>query len=218
MKALVIYDTTGRVWNVTYGEDTLPTGISGLIVDVPEGQSVHGVDLSGESPTVVFEELPASEVQRLENAINALTGAVNGMAVNVTPLAVAATFAAETFTDEQALQVKVLYPEWATFIGKKLKPGKRARYNDKLFKVKQDIEVVLENQPPSINTAALYEEIVESHAGTIDDPIPYDGNMELFADKYYTHDGVLYRCTRNTEQAVYQPLSELVGIYVEVVE
>jgi hypothetical protein len=44
----------------------------------------------------------------------------------------------------------------------------------------------LENQPPSIDTAALYEEIVEDHAGTKEDPIPYNNNMELKLGKYYS--------------------------------
>lgn len=130
----------------------------------------------------------------------------------------AATFTAETFADEQALQVKELYPAWGDFIGKELKAGKHVRYGEKLWKVKQNISVVLENQPPSIDTAALYEEIVENHEGTIDDPIPYNNNMELFEGKYYTQDGVVYECTRNTEQAVYQTLADLVGIYVEIAE
>ena len=41
--------------------------------------------------------------------------------------------------------------------------------------------------------------------------------MELFAGKYYSQNGVVYKCTRNTEQAVYHDLAELVGIYVEKV-
>lgn len=38
--------------------------------------------------------------------------------------------------------------------------------------------------------------------------------------RYYVQDGVVYRCTRNTGNAVFQPLAELAelaGIYVEVV-
>lgn len=124
-------------------------------------------------------------------------------------------------TDDQSLQFKDLYPEWKTFINQKLEAGFKVLYDDKLYKVKQTIEKVLENQPPSIDTAALYEEInptVEEggHAGTLEDPIPYN-NMELFAGKYYSQNGVVYKCTRNTEQAIYQDLSGLVGIYVETV-
>lgn len=125
-------------------------------------------------------------------------------------------------TDEQSLQFKDLYPDWKTFINQKLEAGFKVLYEDKLYKVKQTIEKVLENQPPSIDTAALYEEVnptVEEggHAGTLEDPIPYNNNMELFAGKYYSQGGITYKCTRNTEQPVYHDLSALVGIYVETV-
>lgn len=124
-------------------------------------------------------------------------------------------------TDEQALQFKNLYPAWENFINQKLEKDYKALYQDRLYKVKQTIENVLENQPPSVDTAALYEEInptVEEggHAGTLEDPIPYNNNMELFEGKYYSQNGITYKCTRNTEQAIYQDLSGLVGIYVEV--
>lgn len=132
-------------------------------------------------------------------------------------LKAAAVFSAETFTDAQALKVKTLYPEWETFIGKSLEQGKRVLYENLLYKVRQAISVVLEDQYPSVNTAALYEEIVEDHAGTLDDPIPYNNNMELFEGKYYSQDGVVYKCTRGTGQAVYNSLKDLIGIYVELV-
>ena len=97
-----------------------------------------------------------------------------------------------------------------------LTTGMKVQYNDGLYRVRQNIATVLENQPPSIDTAALYEEINETASGTIDDPIPYNNNMELFEGKYYSQDDVTYKCTRSTGQAVYANLSELVGIYVEV--
>lgn len=54
--------------------------------------------------------------------------------------------------------------------------------------------------------------------GTADDPIPYEGNMELTEGLYYTQDGVMYRCTRSTGQSVYHALAELVEVYVVQVE
>jgi hypothetical protein len=63
----------------------------------------------------------------------------------------------------------------------------------------------------------LYERIDVEHAGTLDDPIPYDGNMALVSGLYYTQDGVVYRCTRDTGIAVYAALRDLVGLYVEEV-
>lgn len=121
-------------------------------------------------------------------------------------------------TDTQSLQFKSLYPKWESFVGKSLSAGFKIQYNDKLYKVKQEISEVLSNQPPSIDTAALYEEINETNAGTKEDPIPYNNNMELFEGKYYSQNGVVYKCTRNTEQAVYHDLSSLIGIYVEIAE
>lgn len=129
------------------------------------------------------------------------------MTINATPL-----------TDNQAISVKNLHPEWKEFIGKSLSTGFRVLHEDALYKVRQDISVVLENQPPSIDTAALYEEINETHDGTKTDPIPYNNNMALELGKYYIQDDIIYMCTRDTGQAVYQDLSDLVGIYVQIAE
>ena len=120
-------------------------------------------------------------------------------------------------TDDESLQINDMYPEWSEFINQPLSQGMKVQYDNKLYKVRQEIATVLENQPPSIHTAALYEEINESHSGTLEDPIPYNNNMELEEGKYYSQNEVTYLCTRSTGQAVYHNLSELVGIYVEVV-
>ena len=65
------------------------------------------------------------------------------------------------------------------------------------------------------NAPALWTEICETHAGTLDDPIPYSGNMALEAGKYYSQSGAVYLCTRDTVNPVYNALADLVGIYVE---
>ena len=48
----------------------------------------------------------------------------------------------------------------------------------------------------------------------------YDKFLSNKADsdkgKYYSQSGVIYKCNRDTEQAVYQNLSDLVGLYVEI--
>lgn len=123
-----------------------------------------------------------------------------------------------TLTDAQALSCKSLYPTWESCIGKSLKVGDKVTYKGALYKVRQAIGTVLENQAPGINTAALYEEINETHTGTKEDPIPYNNNMELELGKYYSQDGVVYLCSRDSGQAVYNPLKDLVGIYVTIVE
>ena len=92
---------------------------------------------------------------------------------------------------------------------KELKKDYKVLYKEALYKVRQDISVVLENQPPSIDTAALYEEINESHAGTHEDPIPYNNNMKLEQGKYYSQNDVVYYCHTSTGIPVYANLSEL---------
>jgi hypothetical protein len=41
--------------------------------------------------------------------------------------------------------------------------------------------------------------------------------MALEHGKYYTQDGVTYLCIRDTGNPVYNHLSDLVGLYVEIV-
>ena len=70
---------------------------------------------------------------------------------------------------------------------------------------------------PGTETASLWTRIDAAHAGTADDPIPYEGNMALENGKHYSQDGVVYRCTRDTGNPVFHALSELVGLYVEAI-
>ena len=41
--------------------------------------------------------------------------------------------------------------------------------------------------------------------------------MEIFNGKYYAQGGVLYKCTRDSRQAISHNLSDLIGLYVELV-
>lgn len=91
-------------------------------------------------------------------------------------------------------------------------------YNNKIYRVRQDINVVLENQYPSMDTAALYEIIELQATGTINDPIEYVPPMEIFKDKYYTYNGVKYLCTRDSQTALSHGLDQIVNIYVIKVE
>lgn len=74
-----------------------------------------------------------------------------------------------------------------------------------------DVEEVPEIVPP------IDEPEDELEAGTLENPIEYNGDMELFDDTYYTQDGVTYKCTRDSGVQMYHALKDLVGMYVEVV-
>lgn len=126
-------------------------------------------------------------------------------------------------TDEQALEVKEMFPMWDEFVDKVITTGTRFQYEGKLYEVLQD-HTVLSHYQPSINTAALYKEVVlETNEegelnGTLENPIPYEGNMVLENGKYYSQDGVIYLCTRDSGNPVYHALKDLVGLYVEIVQ
>lgn len=116
--------------------------------------------------------------------------------------------------DATAVRMTAFYPEWAKDTAYTV--GYKVQYLGKLYKVVQ-AHTSQETWTPDI-TASLYERIDEVHDGTKYDPIPYEGNMTLYNGKYYIEDGVTYLCNRDTGNPVYNKLSELVGIYVEVVE
>lgn len=119
-------------------------------------------------------------------------------------------------TDKEALSVKEFYPHWEDFIGKTIELGFVVLYNNLLWRVRQT-HIAQSDWYPSLNTASLYEVIEVEHEGTETDPIPYAPPMEIFKDKYYIEDAVLYKCTRNSDTALSHNLSSLVGLYVEIV-
>lgn len=120
--------------------------------------------------------------------------------------------AAQSLDDQTALQAVELYPAWKA--GAEYQTGTRVRYAGKLWRVMQ-AHTAQEYWTPDV-VPSLFEEINETHAGTISDPIPYDGGMALVAGLHYTQNGVTYLCTRDTGNPVYNALADLVGIYVEV--
>ena len=117
----------------------------------------------------------------------------------------------ESATDEQALKVPSLYPAWRP--GMDCKAGDRVQRGGALYKALQD-HTSQDGWEPE-NAPSLWTEICETHAGTLDDPIPYSGNMALEAGKYYSQSGAVYLCTRDTVNPVYSDLADLVGLYVE---
>ena len=132
----------------------------------------------------------------------------------VVRLTIAKTINSITIEDETALRMVEFYPEWATDTA--YTAGYKVQRGGKLWRCKQAHTAIATWEPE--NAASLWEVINETHDGTKYDPIPYDGNMELEAGKYYIQGGVTYLCNRSTGQPVYNTLSELVGLYVEVTE
>ena len=128
--------------------------------------------------------------------------------------------AAQSLPDADGLKAKALYPRWEALVKKgnvTAEAGYRFTHNGNLYKCVNANPTFQSDWVPGNGTAALYVRIDEDHPGTLADPIPYDGNMELKAGLYYIQSGVTYLCNRNTGQPVYNSLAELTGLYVETV-
>lgn len=119
-----------------------------------------------------------------------------------------------TVDDATTYRMKDFYPAYE--VGKAYAAGDKLIYNGELYRVLQ-AHTSQESWTPGVSTESLYVRIDETHDGTKYDPIPYSGNMALESGKYYTQNGVTYLCNRDTGIAVYQPLADLVGVYVEEV-
>ena len=129
----------------------------------------------------------------------------------VTNMLIAQQINTLTVDDNTALRMKQFYPTWsentAYYVGHKV------QYDGELYKCIQAHTSIVTWEP--VNAVSLWEQINETHDGTIDDAIPYDGNMTMTAGKYYTQNDTIYLCTRDTGNPVYHPLAELVGLYVK---
>lgn len=124
-------------------------------------------------------------------------------------------------SEKEALAVKGMYPGWKEGID--VKVGERYGLNDKLYQVDQD-HTTQENWAPDKQSSLWHE--VTYHAGTKEDPIPYNEDhnpqfqgMLLELGKIYTQDGILYECIRDSGGVkIVQDLAGLVDNYVKVVK
>ena len=129
--------------------------------------------------------------------------------------------ASQSLEDSVALNAVELFPKWKELVDKAVKTDKvgfRFQYENKLYRTEQpEYTFVAHYVPGSVGTESLFSVVDETHKGTKEDPIPYQTNMEIYNGLYYTQNGVLYLCTRDSGQPLHHDLALLVGAYVEVV-
>ena len=128
--------------------------------------------------------------------------------------------ASQSLEDAVALTAVELFPKWKDLVakGESATKGFRFQHDGKLYRTEQPEYTFVEHYVPGAEgTESLFSKVDEAHAGTIDDPIPYEKNMEIYEGLYYSQNGVTYLCIRSSGQPLYHDLSVLVGNYVEVV-
>ena len=107
-------------------------------------------------------------------------------------------------TDDESLKVTELHPTWGNLcaVGYTAeKSGYKFQYGGKLYKTRQENFTFQSQWIPGQGTSAIYTQIVESQAGTLEDPIgvPEDVTTNSFTyviGKYYKWNGKIYKCQR----------------------
>lgn len=132
-------------------------------------------------------------------------------------------------TDKQALTVKNLYTDWEDDpVGYEYKMENpfdlRRNYNGGLWKLKKNHTKQADWYPGADPT--LWEQIVEGHAGTLEDPIPVPDSVTTSGftyiyGKYYKEGEEIYLAKREgkndgEEETLYFAPSALVGQYFEL--
>ena len=166
--------------------------------------------INGERIAMTDEEVAAIKVEAVKAQMAERQRPLT--AEEVTALLIRQSVNTLEVDDNTALRMMDFYPEWAENAAYSV--GYKVQYGGKLWRVVQAHTSQVGWEPE--NTASLWEQINETHSGTMDDPIPYEGNMALTNGLYYVQDYVVYLCTRDTGNPVYNALTELVGLYVEL--
>ena len=155
----------------------------------------------------IAEEKQKIQLAKAEEKSRPLT------AEEVTALLIKQQINSLTVDDQTAFRMREFYPEWVA--GVAYSAGYKVQHGGKLWRCRQAHTSQSGWEPE--NVPALWEELCETHDGSRYDPIPYEGSMALVSGKYYSQDGVTYLCNRDTVNPVYNPLRELVGLYVKEV-
>ena len=166
--------------------------------------------INGEIVDMTPEEI--AEREAAQAALEAAERSRPLTAEEVTALLIRQQINSLAVDDSIALRMRKFYPEWTS--EQAYTAGYKVQYGGKLWSCVQ-AHTSQDSWAPSTDTASLWTEICESHAGTLTDPIPYSGNMALESGKYYSQSGAVYLCVRDTVNPVYSDLAELVGLYVE---
>ena len=197
MKTLVIYDSTGRIWFMAHGETEAPQGLLCMFVDIPDGAILSRIDVTNaDDPQPVFEYLPETDIGRLQVAVKnlesenvALKAEAKNLKADVGVNLLAASYVAETFTDEQALNVPTLYDNW-TGDSASYKTGKRLRYNGVLYKVLQDHTSQADWTPEA--APSLFAKVLIEDPNVVSEWVQPDSTNGYSVGDKVLHNGIIY--------------------------
>lgn len=109
--------------------------------------------------------------------------------------------------DEDALKMPDLFRTWSEVLsaGAELQKNTVLNLNGQLYRVVQPVTPQEHQRPDGEGMTAIYRPIDQTHAGTVEDPIPWVYGMDSEQGKYYSFDGKVYLCNLTMPGCVYQP-------------
>ena len=86
--------------------------------------------------------------------------------------------------------------------GKALEENTVLRIGRQLYRVVQQVTPQAHQRPDGEGMLAVYRPIDQSHAGTLEDPVPFVYGMDTEKGKYYSYGGKIYLCNADMAPCV----------------
>ncbi len=121
-------------------------------------------------------------------------------------------------TDDEAKKVPALFPLWSPD-SKAYAVGDRVWYQSSLYKcVQAHTSQSTWNPKDAVSLWANVSEESQEADGSREHPYQWEQGMTSYNGKYYTEDGVLYLCTRDSGAPLFHPIASLINLYFVVAE
>ena len=184
------------------------------IKNADDEEILEGLTLYPHNSTELTELLASDEWTNNEETSAESADYIQVAAVKNLMTATKANIQNYAVTDNESLKVADLYPTFEEVLdkykGKTLPIGFKLNESGKLYKVLQE-HIPQADWIPS-ELPALYGLVTESHAGTLEDPIPYERMMILEQGKYYSQYGVIYKCVTGSIVGYDADLADLLAL------
>ena len=119
--------------------------------------------------------------------------------------------------DEQAKKVPALFPVWAA--DETYAVGDRVYYNASLYKcVQAHTSQSTWNPKDAVSLWANVSEESQEADGSREHPFAWESGMTSYNGKYYTENGILYLCIRDSGIPLNFPISSLINNYFVVAD
>ena len=93
------------------------------------------------------------------------------------------------------LEMPDMFPSWEDVLanGVELQKGRIISKDQTLYRVQNKVTPQAHQPPGGEGMLAVYRPIDQSHAGTLEDPIPWVYGMDCHAGVYFSYQGHIYR-------------------------